>query len=150
MAVTTTKKEKLPKGYERPWNTRELEEKGLEHLLQDPVHSFRAETGIELIHKEPTLEELERIWKNWQLMTPEMKKESDKMSVKLFGMTNRSSYGFLKTQYPQERKLYESLINPESHNIDLLQSDMYFGAEVECYYKDTNEDKILEFIKEIC
>jgi len=41
------------------------------------VHKWRAKTGIELIHKEPTEEELDRIWKNWQLMPQDLKAISD-------------------------------------------------------------------------
>jgi len=46
-------------------------------LASCPIHSWRAKTGIELIHKEPTQDELDRIWKNWQLMPQEMKDKSD-------------------------------------------------------------------------
>ena len=65
-------------------------------LANDPVHRWRAETGIELIHKEPTEEELDRIWKNWQLMTQKMKDISDKKSIELFGCTNADHYVQLK------------------------------------------------------
>lgn len=57
-------------------------------LLADPVHSWRAETGIELIHEEPTVDEQMRISANWDLMSDKMKKQSDKKSMELFGMTN--------------------------------------------------------------
>lgn len=66
-------------------------------LASDPVHRWRAETGIELIHKEPTEEELDRIWKNWQLMPQEMKDISDKKSIEMFGCTNAEHYNKLKT-----------------------------------------------------
>lgn len=39
--------------------------------MNDPVHKWRAESGIELIHKEPTKKEFDRIFKNWQLMSKE-------------------------------------------------------------------------------
>ena len=61
-------------------------------LASDPVHRWRAESGIELIHKEPTREELERIWKNWQLMSPEQKEISDKKSLEIFGVSNKTHY----------------------------------------------------------
>lgn len=35
--------------------------KTMERLMKDPVHSWIAQTGIELIHREPTIEEFERI-----------------------------------------------------------------------------------------
>jgi hypothetical protein len=68
-------------------------------LLKDPVHLWRAETGIELIHKEPTKEELERIWKNWQEMSKSQKEKSDKKSLELFGLKNKKHYLELKTKY---------------------------------------------------
>jgi hypothetical protein len=41
----------------------------LSKLPQDihecPIHKFRAESGIELIHEEPTFEEFDRICENW-------------------------------------------------------------------------------------
>jgi hypothetical protein len=59
-----------------------------EQLLKDPVHLWRATTGLELIHKEPTLAEQKRIWRNWQKMTAEMKAKSDAKSKELFGQDN--------------------------------------------------------------
>lgn len=81
--------------YERPLSPKELAEKYPEkarELLNDPVHKWRAETGIELIHKEPTKEEQIRIWKNWQEMSPEMKEKSDKKSLEIFGVTNEENH----------------------------------------------------------
>ena len=79
--------------YKRPYTKEEIKEfypEKAEMLLQDPVHLWRAETGIELVHKEPTKDEQMRIWRNWNEMTDEMKKKSDKKSVELFGMDNAS------------------------------------------------------------
>jgi len=59
------------------------------HLHNDPVHRWRAESGVELLHQEPTFKELKRIINNWNLMTPEQKKISDKMSMQLFGKSNK-------------------------------------------------------------
>ena len=88
--------------YEPPYTLQQIKEKYPEvvylKLANDPVHRWRAETGIELIHKEPTEEELDRIWENWQLMTDEMKEESDIKSLELFGCTNEQHYNFLKTE----------------------------------------------------
>lgn len=77
--------------YQKPYTIEEIKKNypdKAEFLLNDPVHLWRAETGIELIHKEPTLEEQERIWKNWNEMTDEMKQESDKKSIEFFGIDN--------------------------------------------------------------
>jgi hypothetical protein len=56
-------------------------------------------TGIELIHREPSKEELERIWANWQLMSDEQKRISDKKSIELFGKTNAENYAELIKTY---------------------------------------------------
>jgi hypothetical protein len=77
--------------YNPPYNIEEIKKNypsKADRLLQDPAHLWRAETGIELIHKEPDLAEQKRIWKNWQEMTDEMKQQSDAKSVELFGKTN--------------------------------------------------------------
>ena len=61
--------------YEAPYPLSKLPN----HLKKDPTHNWRARTGIELIHKEPYLKEQKRIWRNWNLMTPEQKEKSDKI-----------------------------------------------------------------------
>jgi hypothetical protein len=77
--------------YERPYNIEQIKRYYPDkagYLLHDPAHRWRAETGIELIHEEPERTEQERIWANWQEMTPEMKRKSDQKSMELFGFTN--------------------------------------------------------------
>ena len=86
--------------YDPPYSLDQIKAKYPEHiynmLANDPVHKWRADTGIELIHKEPTKEELDRIWKNWQLMPQNMKDISDKKSIEMFGCTNKEHYNELK------------------------------------------------------
>ncbi|OGM93077.1 hypothetical protein A2372_01515 [Candidatus Wolfebacteria bacterium RIFOXYB1_FULL_54_12] len=79
--------------YQRPHTIKEIKKNypdKAEELLNDRVHLWRAETGIELIHKEPIIQEQERIWKNWNEMSDEMKRKSDAKSVELFGKDNTS------------------------------------------------------------
>ena len=82
----------MNKKFEKPYaydKIKELYGKNLaDKLSKDPVHKWRMETGLELIHKEPTLDEQERIWKNWQLMSDEEKEISDKKCLEISGMTN--------------------------------------------------------------
>jgi hypothetical protein len=59
--------------------------------MADPVHRWRANTGIELIHKEPTKEELLRIIENWKLMDEKMKARSDKKSLSVYGIDNMTN-----------------------------------------------------------
>jgi len=56
------------------------------------VHKWRARTGIELVHPEPSIEEQIRVRKNWELMTPKMKKISDKKCKELYGCSNEENY----------------------------------------------------------
>lgn len=77
--------------YQRPYNKEELKKlypDKAETLLKDPVHLWRETTGLELIHKEPDIEEQIRIWDNWNKMSDEMRKASDEKSVELFGKSN--------------------------------------------------------------
>lgn len=68
-------------------------------LKKDPVHRYRMETGIELIHKEPTIEELNRIYENWTNMDLRRKRLSNKKSLELYGLSNRDHYKQLLTEY---------------------------------------------------
>ena len=76
--------------YSPPYSTEYLKEH-YPYLLKDPVHAWRAKTGIELIHKEPNKTEQQRIWKNWQRMNPQQQQISDIQSIKFFGKTNRDN-----------------------------------------------------------
>ncbi len=74
-------------------------EKLANKLLNDPIHKFRMETGIELLHQEPTIDEMKRIINNWKLMSTEQKAESDKKSIELFGKTNEERINELLALY---------------------------------------------------
>jgi hypothetical protein len=87
--------------YQRPYNIDKIKEKYADiapDLLSDPIHLWRATSGIELIHKEPTPEEQKRIWENWKEMTPEQKKISDEKSLEFFGMTNEEHQSQIMSQ----------------------------------------------------
>lgn len=74
--------------YEKPYDIKILKEK-YPKLLDDPVHKWRAKTGIELIHKEPDFQEQKRIFYNWLVMSKSLQEKSDNKSKQLFdGMTN--------------------------------------------------------------
>lgn len=71
----------------------------LNYLFNDPCHRWRMETGIELIHKEPTKDEFLRIVENWKLMDESQKRISDEKSKELFGCDNMSHAGQLLRYY---------------------------------------------------
>ena len=89
--------------YEPPYTLQQIRDNYPETVYRElascPIHRWRAETGIELIHREPTLDELNRIWANWQLMTPEEKSMSDDKSIELFGVDNETHYLMLVDEY---------------------------------------------------
>lgn len=96
-------KSSIKESYEPPYTLDTIKQKYgdkvYRKLRDDPVHRFRAETGIEVIHKEPTRDEFERIVKNWDLMTPEQKKQSDEFSMKQFGNNNKNRIDLLRKEY---------------------------------------------------
>lgn len=89
--------------YDRPMSLSQIKKNyGPElynRLKEDEVHRWRAQTGIELIHKEPSKLEFERIWLNWNQMPDRLKRISDKKSLELFGMTNEQHYKKLILEY---------------------------------------------------
>jgi hypothetical protein len=93
-AMAKTAQTKIAQKYTPPMNYEKLIKK-YPHLIDDEVHAWRAKTGIELIHREPDSEELHRIWKNWNLMSPEMKQKSDEKSLEMFGISNKDHYNEL-------------------------------------------------------
>jgi hypothetical protein len=88
-------------GYDPPIDYEHLPK----HLKNDPIHSWRASNGIELIHKEPSLKELNRIWDNWNKMSKEMKDLSDKKSKELFGCSNAEHYKKLLKEYHENTNI---------------------------------------------
>lgn len=94
--------------YEPPYNKKQMMEHGyaaavIKRLLADPAHSWRMKSGIELIHRELTRSELERIWNNWQRMTDKQKALSDAKCMELFGVDNKTLYEYLMPQYKVEQ-----------------------------------------------
>lgn len=94
--------------YERPYTAAQMRAAGypdalVRKLMADPVHAWRARTGIELIHKEPDLEEAIRVWVNWNRMSAADKARSDRKSKKLFGVDNKTHYEQLRPAYATKK-----------------------------------------------
>ena len=84
--------------YEPPYSIEVLKEE-YPKLLKDEVHKWRAETGIELIHKEPTYEEQKRIFYNWLAMSDKDKEISDKKCKQLnHGLDNFMLHNIIMQQ----------------------------------------------------
>jgi len=91
--------------YERPYTLEEIREKYGEEIYRrlkdDPVHRFRAETGIEVIHREPTKDEFNRIVRNFWAMPSDMIKKSNEFSKKIFGKSNGERIEEIERTYPE-------------------------------------------------
>lgn len=86
--------------YEKPYTLDEIGSKYPELLKNiDMIHKTRAEKGIEIIHKEPDVYEFLRIWRNWMVMTPAQKEESDTLARELQKMDNTALFEVLFKNY---------------------------------------------------
>ena len=85
--------------YDPPWNHQQIRENYGEEvykkLVTDPAHSWRMDSGIELIHQEPSQAEQERIYANWLLMDQAQKELSNQKSLELFGKDNEAHHNEL-------------------------------------------------------
>lgn len=100
-----------------------------EHLKNDPIHAWRAQTGIELIHKEPTIEEFNRIWDNWNKMSDEQKSISDQKSMELFGKNNHDHYMELIKEYNKTNDHPAISIFPDKkYTMEDIPNIMYFSS----------------------
>ena len=98
----------FPQEYERPYTKRQMLAAGyapalVRKLMADPVHAWRARTGVELIHKEPDLKEAIRVWVNWNRMSAADKARSDRKSKRLFGVDNKTHYEQLRPTYATKK-----------------------------------------------
>lgn len=89
------------------------------------VDSWRSTTGIELLDPALTLAELEERWKNWELMTTEMKKTSDEKAKEWFNKTNAQIIEGMKLAYIEKVVLpFMSRI----YQVPLLEEFTYYAA----------------------
>ena len=63
------------------------------------ARKWMRETGIALVYPAETQEELVHIWKEWQSLSDDDREQSDKKSIELFGMDNKSHYDILLLTY---------------------------------------------------
>ena len=136
--ISTTEKAK----YDPPYTAEEVKRvygtKVYKELIKDPAHKYRMDSGIELIHREPTKEELERIWKNWNLMSNDQKMKSDKKSIELFGKTNQDHYKELINSYVVNESYIE-----ESSQIQYFNSPEELSKWMKSNIKYKNFTKLM-------
>lgn len=116
ISVLTLRKTK----YERPYKLSTIKEKYPEKiylkLKSDKVHSWRARTGIELVHLEPDEAEQTRTWKNWGLMSTKMKSVSDEKCREWFGVDNKAHYDIVKDEKNiSDDKSFQDIIKRYKH-----------------------------------
>lgn len=92
--------------YKKPMTEQEIidkfNKKILKELMSDPVHKFRIESGIELIHKEATYKNFINTCKNWLVMPDNLKKISDEKSYELFGVSNEENMRIINSELRQD------------------------------------------------
>lgn len=123
--------------YDPPYTREQIRdnygEETLERLMKDPAHAWRADNGIELIHNEPSEEELDRIWDNWNKMNSVQKSKSDAKCKELSGMNNAKLYKFLKDNWANasENTNIYSYTEPEiiEENLIMKQNDIFLNFE---------------------
>ncbi len=139
--TTTVTFDNVQGKYSRPMPMGELPE----HLKNDPVHAWRAETGVELIHNEPTVLELIRIYRNWLLMTDEQKQLSDNHSQKLFNKSNKAHFVELVTKHIDKHKPIEfcTLITANSPKSCVVYIHELTTSSITYTYVGSGETRIM-------
>lgn len=86
--------------YMRPYSLAQIKARYPEHIYNklkaDPVHSWRARTGIDMIHREPDDAEQKRTYSNWLLMPDKYKRASDTKCMEFFGVTNLKHHEIIR------------------------------------------------------
>lgn len=141
----------VPQQFDPPYNAQQIKDNYGEELYKklskDPAHVWRMETGLELIHREPEIEELRRIWTNWQLMDLEQKEKSDEKSVELFGKTNAEHYKELISTYKES--LTEQLYSIEYRPLSDIELFKKYAAEILGGYGGLSDSELKSGTKEI-
>lgn len=150
--------------YDPPYDSDQIKEKyGINmynKLMKDDAHKFRALSGIELIHKEPSIDEFNRIWHNWNNMTDDMKAESDKESIRIFGVDNKTHYNQLLSEYGVTEGMFDDVlngVNPYSNKLFFhVSTDPHLNGKtltprlpswISDYIKKHGKKKLEEFMK---
>lgn len=85
--------------YDPPESISDLENKGLEIVLDDPLQEWRAMNQVELVHDTGDLAELNRMWANWKVMPEDLQRASDGFLKDYLGRTNEEHFESLTTVY---------------------------------------------------
>ena len=129
--------------YEKPYGIDLLPQ----HLRQDPVHKWRAETGLELVHKEPDIYEQIRIYRNWHLMTPEEKATSDEKSQEFFGCSNVEHMKMILNEIDQNTILGSvfsvSTLDGQKSCICYINNVDFAAEEISYTYLDNGLNRII-------
>jgi 8-oxo-dGTP pyrophosphatase MutT (NUDIX family) len=132
--------------YNPPLTLEEIKEQNPEKfdvLRNEPVHYWRATSGIEHIHKESSREEQLRIWENWQEMSDEQKRVSDEKSE-----TKRTKTSIVNYMREIERTIASALIMSKDDKLLMGRKDSSKGGVYsDCWHipgGGVNENETLE------
>ena len=85
---------------------------------KDMIEDYEQDTGIELIDRHDTLEELEDEHDEWHSMTKYQRRRSDEKSLQMFGKTNKERYEDNKSDLLKLKENFEYFfeMNDEANN----------------------------------
>lgn len=109
--------------YKKPKSVDEMSDEEQKELPNDEVSSWRAMTGIELVHYEPDRRDFYDVWSNWKVMPDELKEESERKSLELFGKTNKEHFEDLDTQYRFSDVVSQDLMRLQDFQYGCAYSD---------------------------
>ena len=136
--------------YSPPYNEAQMKKAGygddlIAALMQDPAHGWRASTGIELVHMEPDVWEQIRVWRNWNLMSDEMKDKSNTKAVELFGIDNKEMFSRCMRHWRESSFDCGDIVRlvcEESEQTCVVGITELEGAKITYVYLGSGEDRI--------
>lgn len=96
----------------------------------EKARNWAKESNRTIILPTRTLEELESLWDSYNMMIKKHRRESDWMSLELFGLTNLKHYEFLKSQF--------------------LKQDLDKNRDYSYYIEGSTVSDIKRYVNEVC
>lgn len=96
----------------------------------EKARNWAKESNRTIILPTRTLEELESLWDSYNMMIKKHRRESDWMSLDLFGLTNLKHYEFLKSQF--------------------LKQDLDKNRDYSYYIEGSTVSDIKRYVNEVC
>ena len=154
--------------YFPPYNRTQMLKAGyseelVDALMKDPVHGWRAESGIELTHLEPDIWEQIRTYRNWLAMTDAQKEKSDAKCRELTELDNAQMYAqCMQYWFNKEKILSGKIIRLSCEETEQTcvvgitgldnktLSYIYLGSGEERIYGETDEFQLKPGVLSCC